>query len=179
MNRDAIRAKAIERGLLRADTKLPDDQLFALTQTPGFSTASKITQVAGRGVGMDVVANEIKQLGGTLTIDSQQGKGTTFTLRLPFTLAVTQAILVKHRRGGLRHPDDLGAGRGAPRRRTSSIARLASDDPTFEYGGESYAIHDLAKLLNVTAIHATDEAQLPLAADPRRRPCALRSASTR
>jgi chemosensory pili system protein ChpA (sensor histidine kinase/response regulator) len=161
MNRDAIRAKAIERGLLRADTKLPDDQLFALTQTPGFSTASKITQVAGRGVGMDVVANEIKQLGGTLTIDSQHGKGTTFTLRLPFTLAVTQAILVKIGEAVFAIP--MTSVQGVARVSPDELnARLASEDPTFEYGGESYAIHDLAKLLNVTAIHATDEAQLPL-----------------
>ena len=54
-----------------------------------------MTQLAGRGVGMDVVANEIKQMGGTLTIDSERGKGTTFNIRLPFTLAVTQAIMVK------------------------------------------------------------------------------------
>src|SRR3954462_11878636 len=73
MDRDAIRAKAIERGLLRPEARVSDDQIFQLTQVPGFSTAEKVTQVAGRGVGMDVVANEIKQLGGTLGIESQKG----------------------------------------------------------------------------------------------------------
>jgi chemosensory pili system protein ChpA (sensor histidine kinase/response regulator) len=161
MDREAIRDKAIERGLIRADAKLADDQLFALTQTPGFSTARSITQVAGRGVGMDVVANEIKQLGGTLTIDSQHGKGTTFTLRLPFTLAVTQAILVKIGESVFAIPmtSVQGVARLSPEEFNE---RLLSEDPTFVYGGDSYGIHDLGRLLNVTAIHATDEAQLPL-----------------
>jgi chemosensory pili system protein ChpA (sensor histidine kinase/response regulator) len=95
LDREAIRKRGIERGLLRADTKPTDNQLLSLITQPGFSTASKITQLAGRGVGMDVVANEIKQLGGSLSIESDEGKGSTFVLRLPFTLAVTQAILVR------------------------------------------------------------------------------------
>ena len=95
LDREAIRKRAIERGLLRADARATDDQMLSLITQPGFSTASKVTQLAGRGVGMDVVANEIKQLGGSLSIESQKGKGTTFVLRLPFTLAVTQAILVR------------------------------------------------------------------------------------
>ena len=74
---------------------MSDRDLYGFILETGFSTAEQVTQLAGRGVGMDVVHNEIKQLGGSLAIDSALGKGTTFTIRLPFTLAVTQAILVK------------------------------------------------------------------------------------
>ncbi|EQD74378.1 CheA signal transduction histidine kinase, partial [mine drainage metagenome] len=95
LDRDAIRGKAIERGLLRADAELSDRDLYAFILESGFSTAGEITQIAGRGVGMDVVASEIKQLGGSLAIDSVRGQGTRFQIRLPFTLAVTQAILIK------------------------------------------------------------------------------------
>src|ERR1700722_4648960 len=95
LDRDAIRNRAIERGLVRPETRLSDDQLLALITQTGFSTASTVTQLAGRGVGMDVVANEIKLLGGSLAIESHKGEGTTFVLRLPFPLAVTQAILVR------------------------------------------------------------------------------------
>src|SRR3546814_6225737 len=62
---------------------------------PGFSTVDEVSRLAGRGVGMDVVASEVRQLGGTLDIASRKGEGTTFTLRLPQTLAVTQAVFVK------------------------------------------------------------------------------------
>ena len=95
MDRDAIRRKAIERGLMRPDAQLSDRDLFGFVLETGFSTAEQVTKIAGRGVGMDVVASEIKQLGGSLSIDSQRGQGTEFTVRLPFTLAVTQAILVR------------------------------------------------------------------------------------
>ncbi|MBB3227335.1 chemosensory pili system protein ChpA (sensor histidine kinase/response regulator) [Luteibacter sp. Sphag1AF] len=161
MDRDAIRAKAIERGLLRADARISDDQLYALTQVPGFSTAEKVTQVAGRGVGMDVVANEIKQLGGTLGIESERGVGTTFVLRLPFTLAVTQAIIVRIGESNFAIPMTSvhGVARISPE---DLIERMRGDDPQFSYAGENYALHDLAQLLGVNVVHSSDEAQLPL-----------------
>ncbi len=62
---------------------------------PGFSTAKEVTQISGRGVGLDVVASEVKQLGGNLDIDSRPGQGTRFTIRLPLTLAITDALLVR------------------------------------------------------------------------------------
>ncbi|UGB46526.1 Hpt domain-containing protein [Frateuria edaphi] len=161
LDREAIRARAIERGLLRADSRPSDDQLLGLITQTGFSTASHVTQLAGRGVGMDVVANEIKQLGGSLAIESHQGQGTTFVLRLPFTLAVTQAIVVRigeatfaipmtSVQGVARiSPDDLGA-------------RLGDANPTFEYNGDAYGIHDLADLLGLQPNPVIEEEQLPL-----------------
>ena len=92
---DAIRRKAYERDLLQPDSKVTDAEIMDLILTPGFSTAGKVTQSAGRGVGMDVVANEVKQLGGSLQISSVTGQGTNFTVRLPFTLAITQALIVR------------------------------------------------------------------------------------
>ena len=92
---DAIRSKAFEKGMLQADSKVADEEIMQLILTPGFSTAGTVTQSAGRGVGMDVVANEVKQLGGSLQISSVTGQGTNFTIRLPFTLAITQALIVR------------------------------------------------------------------------------------
>ena len=95
LNRAAIRARGVERGLIAADAQLTDVELDQLIMQPGFSTAETVSRLAGRGVGMDVVASEVRQLGGTIDIASQPGKGTAFTLRLPQTLAVTQAVFVR------------------------------------------------------------------------------------
>ena len=90
----AIRAKAIEKNLLDEDSKLSDRDVLQYIMQPGFSTAEKVTQISGRGVGMDVVDSEIKLLGGVLEIDTVKGMGTTFTIRLPLTLAINHALLV-------------------------------------------------------------------------------------
>ncbi|NKJ21566.1 Hpt domain-containing protein [Dyella sp. SG609] len=160
LDREAVRKRGIERGLLRADAKPSDDQLLALITQPGFSTASSVTQLAGRGVGMDVVANEIKQLGGSIAVESQAGQGTTFVLRLPFTLAVTQAILVRIGESNFAIPmtSVQGVARISPADLTE---RLAAYEPSFPYSGEQYGIHDLAELLGIPAGHPGDE-QLPL-----------------
>ena len=161
MDRDVIRAKAIERGLLRPDARVSDDQIFQLTQVPGFSTAEKVTQVAGRGVGMDVVANEIKQLGGTLGIESQKGVGTTFVMRLPFTLAVTQALIV--RIGETNFAIPMTSVHGVARVAPNELAhRMAEENPSFDYLGDDYAIHDLPQLLGVHVVSSPEEGDVPL-----------------
>jgi two-component system chemotaxis sensor kinase CheA len=75
---------AIDRGIVSADLQLSEQEAFALILRPGFSTAAAVTELSGRGVGMDVVRANVETLGGTIDIDSRQGKGTTFTIRLPF-----------------------------------------------------------------------------------------------
>lgn len=95
INLDGIRTKAIELGLLNRDSEATPAQLMELIFSQGFSTASQITQVSGRGIGMDVVRNEIASLGGRVEVSSEAGKGTTFSIYLPLTLAVTQAVLVR------------------------------------------------------------------------------------
>ena len=160
-DRDAIRAKAIERGLLNPDVQLSDRDLYAFVLETGFSTAESVTQISGRGVGMDVVANEIKQLGGTLSIESERGKGSRFNIRLPFTLAVTQAILV--RTGETIYAVPMTSIQGVARiKRDELEKRLAAGNPMFTYAGEDYAIHDLSQLLGIPAAHANEETQLPL-----------------
>jgi chemosensory pili system protein ChpA (sensor histidine kinase/response regulator) len=91
----AIRRKAIERGLMNASTNLSDDELIQFILVAGFSTAGSVTQLSGRGVGMDVVHNEVKQLGGSITVDTRRGVGTTFIIRLPLTLSISQALMVR------------------------------------------------------------------------------------
>jgi chemosensory pili system protein ChpA (sensor histidine kinase/response regulator) len=90
-----IREKAIAKGMLAADDTLSDAQLTQFIFAAGFSTADVVTQLSGRGVGMDVVRNEIVSLGGRINVSSLPGRGTTFTISLPLTLAVTQAVMVK------------------------------------------------------------------------------------
>ncbi len=86
--RDKILEKGIERGLVRPEDNLSDKQIFELIFQPGFSTAEQVSDVSGRGVGMDVVRRNINELGGAIEIDSEQGKGSTITIRLPLTLAI-------------------------------------------------------------------------------------------
>ncbi|APV49105.1 hypothetical protein BWI17_05075 [Betaproteobacteria bacterium GR16-43] len=95
LNYKRIREKAIEAGLLAPDVELPDAQLAQFIFMAGFSTATEVSQIAGRGVGMDVVRNEITSLGGRVEISSAAGRGTTFTITLPLTLAVTQAVMLR------------------------------------------------------------------------------------
>ena len=95
LNLDAIREKAIERGVISKDTELSQHELQQLILEAGFSTAETVTQISGRGVGMDVVNSEIKQLGGVIEIESESGKGSIFTVRLPFTVSVNHALMVQ------------------------------------------------------------------------------------
>ncbi len=90
-----IHAKAVEQGLLAEDAEATPAQLMELIFAQGFSTAAEVTQVSGRGIGMDVVRNEIVTLGGRIEAATEAGKGTTFSIYLPLTLAVTQAVLVR------------------------------------------------------------------------------------
>src|SRR5690348_14431130 len=162
-DRDAIRRKAIERGLLQADMSVSDAELFNFVLQTGFSTASEVSQIAGRGVGMDVVANEIRQLGGSLTIESERGLGTTFNIRLPFTLAVTQAITV--RAGDTTFAVPMTSVQAVSRiPREEMAARMAGGERTIEYAGEQYQLHELSELLGLGASHAIEDStgQLPL-----------------
>ncbi len=95
LNRDKILAKAIKQGLISESEKLTDDQIWPLVFKPGFSTAEKITDISGRGVGMDVVKRNIENLGGTVSIKTRKGYGTTFTLKLPLTLAIIDGMTVR------------------------------------------------------------------------------------
>jgi two-component system chemotaxis sensor kinase CheA len=91
---EAVRSRAVEKGLVPADAHLTEAETFALIFQPGFSTAKKVTDVSGRGVGMDVVRQRVDSLRGTIEVVSKPGVGTTVTLRLPLTLAIIDGLLV-------------------------------------------------------------------------------------
>ena len=142
----AIRKKAVEKGLLPADNKLSDHDVLQYIMEPGFSTAEQVTQISGRGVGMDVVDSEIKQLGGVLEIDTIKGKGTTFKIRLPLTLAINHALLVNV-------GDDVFA---VPLNSIEGVVRLSgpelqqfynSGERSYEFAGSSYELKHLGYTL--------------------------------
>ncbi|MBJ9953234.1 MULTISPECIES: Hpt domain-containing protein [unclassified Acinetobacter] len=90
-----IRDKAIEKGLIKSDQHLEPEEILQFIFHPGFSTAQQVTQISGRGVGLDVVQSEIKSLGGQVSVSSELGHGSTFTIRVPTTVAVSDALMVK------------------------------------------------------------------------------------
>ena len=157
LDRQAIRARAVERGLLKPDAILADADLDVLILEPGFSTAQSVSRLAGRGVGLDVVASEVRQLGGSLDIASSPGEGTTFTLRLPQTLAVTQAVFVKI--GEMQYAVPIASVRGVGR---ISREDMAKPDASYRYGGEDYALHDLGTLVGGATAKAEGQLQVPL-----------------
>ncbi len=94
--RDRIRQKAIERGVIKAEqaARMSDREIFNLIFLPGFSTAEKVTNVSGRGVGMDVVKTNVEKIGGTVDVQSTRGQGTTVRVKIPLTLAIIPALIV-------------------------------------------------------------------------------------
>jgi chemosensory pili system protein ChpA (sensor histidine kinase/response regulator) len=146
LNIAAIRAKARQIGLLGQDQQLTDEEALQLILEPGFSTADRLTQQAGRGVGMDVVATEVKKLGGGLFIESTPGRGARFTIRLPFTLAITQALIVRVHDEFYAMP--VATVEGVARLPATEVRlHLGEEQPTFEYGGHVYRFQHLGAFL--------------------------------
>ncbi|MGM0677487.1 MAG: Hpt domain-containing protein, partial [Pseudomonadota bacterium] len=146
---EMVREKVQRLGLVRDLASLSDHDLMQFILESGFSTADQVSQISGRGVGMDVVNSEIKQLGGVLAIDSTQGEGTTFTVRLPFTLAITQSLLVQTGEDVYAVP--LSSIEGIVRMRARDLDALyAEQDPQYEYAGNQYEVKHLGALLDVS-----------------------------
>jgi chemosensory pili system protein ChpA (sensor histidine kinase/response regulator) len=142
-----IKQRAVERGLIQLNQRMSDETAMELILKPGFSTARELTQAAGRGVGMEIVANEVQKLGGSLRITSQPNEGTTFTVRLPFMLAISQALVV--RVGEERFALPLPTVEGVARLRRSDVEKhLAEPVPTFSYGGQKYRFQHLGRYLD-------------------------------
>lgn len=142
-----IRDKAIRQGMMSADEDLSEREILQFILQPGFSTAQQVTQISGRGVGMDVVASEIKQLGGSLDIDSSLGKGTVFTVRLPFTVSVNRALMVSTGEDFYAIP--LNTIEGIVRVSTYELEEYYKPDaPVYEYAGQQYRLQYLGSLLN-------------------------------
>ena len=148
INLDAIREKACERGLMKSDSDFTDKEVLRFILESGFSTADKVTQLSGRGVGMDVVNSEVKQLSGSLQIDTVLGKGTKFTVRLPLTLSVNKALLVHV--GEDIYAIPLASIDGVVRATHEELENFYnSNEPRYQYGGNSYRFMHLGTQLNL------------------------------
>jgi chemosensory pili system protein ChpA (sensor histidine kinase/response regulator) len=146
INVDAVKRKAIERGVISADDEISDHEIMQFIMHAGFSTAEKVTQISGRGVGMDVVASEIKQLGGSVSIDSTLGLGTEFAIRIPFTVSINRALLVVVREETYAIP--LNSIEGMVRVSPYELeAYYQPEAPLYEYAGQPYRLAYLGKML--------------------------------
>ena len=143
---EAVRNKAIKRGLLDPQAYLSDHEVLQFILRPGFSTAEKITQISGRGLGMDVVHEEVKQLGGSMSIESSPGKGARFLIRLPFTVSMNRALMV--------HLDDEQY--AIPLNTIEGIVRVPPAEleacyqlnaPRYVYAGHEYELRYLGEVL--------------------------------
>jgi chemosensory pili system protein ChpA (sensor histidine kinase/response regulator) len=146
INVEAVRARAIERNLMLADSQLADIDIIQFILQTGFSTATEVTQISGRGVGMDVVNSEVKQLGGSLHIESTTGLGTQFTVRLPYTLAINQALLVTAGEQDFCVP--LGSVEGIVRANPEELVMsYNTEECVYEYAGNVYQLRHLGTVL--------------------------------
>ena len=139
-----IRSRAAERGLLAPPALADEQQLTQLIFSPGFSTAAELTEIAGRGIGMDVVKNETAGLGGRIEAHSESGRGTTFRIYLPLTLAVTQALLVRAGNRSYAIPSTMVE--QASEMKPAAIEQLRTAGGT-EWLGKYYPLHYLPRLL--------------------------------
>ncbi len=145
VNIEKVRSRAIQLGLLDESRQVSEADLVQYILEPGFSTAEHVTQLSGRGVGMDVVDIEIKQLGGTLQIETDP-QGTSFVARLPFTLSINQAILVST--GDETYAIPLLNIEGITRLDSQQLAELYTrENPELEYAGQQFALHGLSRLV--------------------------------
>jgi chemosensory pili system protein ChpA (sensor histidine kinase/response regulator) len=144
INLDQIRAHAVAQGRLAADATPTEAQLIEFIFQPGFSTAPKVTHLSGRGIGMDVVRAEIAALGGRVEVTTQAGRGTTFLLYLPLTLAVAQAVLV--RAGGRLWALPSPMVEQVQQIKAEALVNLYVERKV-EWQGKSYPFHYLPRLL--------------------------------
>lgn len=156
---EAIRRGAIERGLMHEQAELSQAQLALFILEPGFSTARELTQSAGRGVGMDVLAAEVRQLGGSLEIDSKAGEGTRFIIHLPITLGLTQALMFVA--GEERFAVPLTAIEGVARVPRAQAMPADGSQGRLQYGDREYRVAFAADYLGLPRAPATDARALP------------------
>lgn len=141
-----VKAKAIERDLISEDENLDDHRIRQLIFEPGFSTAAKLTQISGRGVGLDVVSSELKQLGGQVSVTSEFGSGSTFTLKIPFNVAMNRVLLVGCQGETFAIP--LDSLQGIVRVSSFELEeQYQNPEFTFEYAGRQYEFSYLGAAL--------------------------------
>jgi chemosensory pili system protein ChpA (sensor histidine kinase/response regulator) len=156
INLRLVRDKAVALGYITPKQDMTDEQALQLILEPGFSTAKQVTQSAGRGVGMDVVATEIKRLGGSLYIESEAERGTRFNIRLPFTLAISNALIL--RVGAELYALPMPTVEGVVRVPAAEVRRLLSEESAgFDHGGQRYRFLHLAGLIGGLADPPTEQ----------------------
>jgi two-component system chemotaxis sensor kinase CheA len=150
MDPDALRRSAVARGAIGAEAAaaLPDPEAFLLACLPGVSTAGQVTDVSGRGVGMDAVKRSVEALSGKLSIESRRGEGTRFTLRLPLTVAMQPVLLVRVGQEVVAIP--VSKVFGAAQARVEALDR-AGGAPQLSFGGGHVPVLDLGVLLGMGA----------------------------
>ena len=157
----SVRKKAIDRGLMKKNSDLSDKEIIHFIMESGFSTAESLSQIAGRGVGMDVVASEIKQLGGNLEIDTIEGKGTTFIIRLPLTLSVSRALLVNV--GDSVYAVPLLSIMGVERIPPADLkGMLEAERPVYNWLDQEYDLLNLGRILGVPGVVLDESGKRPL-----------------
>ncbi|AKJ32041.1 hybrid sensor histidine kinase/response regulator [Caldimonas brevitalea] len=150
---EAIRRRALDMGLIDAEASLAPDALARLILLPGFSTTAEVTDLSGRGAGLDLVADQLRAMKGRLEIDSQPGRGTNFTLQVPASTGLQQALIVQVEQQSYALPSDsvvlaLPAGQGA-------VAMTAAG-PVFRHAGREWPYRQLAQWLGVAVGEAED-----------------------
>jgi len=150
---ERIKGRAVEAGLLGEDSDLSDEEVIQLIVLSGFSTAESLTQLSGRGVGLDVVNDAARRLGGSLSLDNRPGEGVSFRLRLPLSLSITQAMFV--RCGDQRFAIPLGAIETVMKAEPDSVAGVSKDgDPVFKRDDREYPLMDLTAVLGLESAAA-------------------------
>ena len=163
INLDAVLKKARQRGLVGVDEDPSDDEILQFILQPGFSTAEVITQISGRGVGMDVINSEIKQMGGTLEIASEEGAGATIVLRVPFTVSVNRALMV--RIGEDLYAIPLNTIQGivrVPLVELENLYAMPEGERHYEYSDQTYQLDYLGSLMKAGAQPAVLNQRLPV-----------------
>lgn len=152
-----IKEKAIKNGILKEDAKISDEEAYKLIFAPGFSTADKISDISGRGVGLDVVLSSINTLKGDVEVDTQLNQGTTFNLKVPLTLAIIQALLIKvgNQTFGISSGDVLES-----LMIEKEMIHIVADQKVFTLRQEAFPIIDLRDLFGIDK--TSDLEQLPL-----------------
>ncbi|TFZ03654.1 hybrid sensor histidine kinase/response regulator [Ramlibacter humi] len=148
LNLPRIREKALQNGLITPDQQLTDADAANLIFTPGFSTAAAVTELAGRGIGMDVVRSEVNALGGRIETSTQAGRGTSFRLVLPLTTAVTQVVMVRSGNLSIGVPANLIE---IVRRASTKEVQQAYNSGSCDVGGEQVPFHWSGALLQSSA----------------------------
>jgi chemosensory pili system protein ChpA (sensor histidine kinase/response regulator) len=147
MDPERLRERALAQGLIAADAQVSERELMALTLKPGFSTAAALTQDAGRGVGLDVVSTQVTSLNGELALASKPGRGARFSVRLPLTLSIVEALLVSAADTLLAVPHGTALAVARVERE-----RLIAGDALVTYRGEVFPVEPIERALNPGAV---------------------------